>query len=145
MGSERTAEELGRIFPNTRIIVSGGNKVVETVPMAPALVVATPGAEPRVEDAGETESYYGAALLLGAGALLNRLDLRAGVDALCKWLAAVTIVAPSSKGGIVVILSNAGVPIIDTFLGLYVVGFAKLELDARREVRFPPAVHTAAI
>src|SRR5690625_8040266 len=34
MGSERTAEELGRIFPNTRIIVSGGNKVVETVPMA---------------------------------------------------------------------------------------------------------------
>ncbi|MDN6136361.1 primosomal protein N' [Corynebacterium sp.] len=145
MGSERTAEELGRIFPNTRIIVSGGNKVVETVPMAPALVVATPGAEPRVEDAGETESYYGAALLLGAGALLNRQDLRAGEDALAKWLAAAMMVAPSSKGGTVVISANAGVPIIDAFLGWDVVGFAKTELAARREVRFPPAVHMAAI
>lgn len=145
MGSERTAEELGRIFPNTRIIVSGGNKVVETVPMAPALVVATPGAEPRVEVVGETESYYGAALLLGAGALLNRQDLRAGEDALAKWLAAATMVAPSSKGGTVVISANAGVPIIDAFLGWDVVGFAKTELAARREVRFPPAVHMAAI
>ena len=55
------------------------------------------------------------------------------------------MVAPSSKGGTVVISANAGVPIIDAFLGWDVVGFAKTELAARREVRFPPAVHMAAI
>lgn len=159
MGSERTAEELGRIFPNTRIIVSGGNKVVEKVAKEPALVVATPGAEPRVEgerkastsnaaqssSPGDAGGYYGAALLLGAGALLNRQDLRAGEDALAKWLAAATMVAPASKGGTVVISVNAGVPIVDAFLGWDVVGFAEMELAARREVRFPPAVHMAAI
>ena len=149
LGSERTAEELGRVFPNTRIIVSGGNKVVEEIAFAPALVVATPGAEPRVlaskTDAAQGAVHYGAALLLGAGALLNRQDLRAGEDAMAKWLAAATMVSPAAKGGAVVISANPGVPLIDAFLGWDVVGFAQSELDARREVRFPPAVHMAAI
>src|SRR5699024_12687431 len=69
----------------------------------------------------------------------------AGEDALAKWLAAATMVAPASKGGTVVISANAGVPIVDAFLGWDVVGFAEMELAARREVRFPPAVHMAAI
>ena len=152
LGSERTAEELGRVFPNTRIIVSGGNKVVEEIPHAPALVVATPGAEPRVVACKVTEAtadgetpYYGAALLLGAGALLNRQDLRAGEDAMAKWMAAATMVAPAAKGGAVVISANSGVPVIDAFLAWDVVGFARHELNSRREVRFPPAVHMAAI
>ena len=153
MGSERTAEELGRVFPNTRIIVSGGNKVIDEIPHAPALVVATPGAEPRVtrsmgastSDDADTTPAYGAALLLGAGALLNRQDLRAGEDAMAKWLAAATMVAPAAHGGAVVIAANPGVPVIDAFLGWDVVGFAQMELTARREVRFPPAVHMAAI
>ena len=42
----------------------------------PALVVATPGAEPRVEGG------YGAAVLLDAWALLQRPDLRAVEDTL---------------------------------------------------------------
>jgi hypothetical protein len=48
-GAGRTAEELGRAFPGTPVVVSGGAAVVETVPPAPALVVATPGAEPRAD------------------------------------------------------------------------------------------------
>ncbi|MFH0410513.1 primosomal protein N' [Corynebacterium sp. L4756] len=155
MGSERTAEELGRIFPNTRIIVSGGNKVIEEIPHEPALVVATPGAEPRITQPKKTSVsstedkparlYYGAALILGAGGLLNRQDLRAGEDAMAKWLAAATMVAPAAKGGTVVIAANPGVAVIDFFLNWDVVGFAQSELEARREVRFPPAVHMAAI
>ena len=31
LGSERTAEEMGRAFPNTRVVVSGGNKVLDAV------------------------------------------------------------------------------------------------------------------
>ena len=58
LGSERTAEELGRAFPNTSVVVSGGNKVVGSIENGPALVIATPGAEPRVNGGA-----YGAALL----------------------------------------------------------------------------------
>ena len=51
----------------------------------PALVVATPGAEP-VAAGG-----YGAALLLDAWALLGRQDLRAAEDTLRRWMAATTL------------------------------------------------------
>ena len=61
VGARRTAEELGRAFPGTTVVTSGGDAVVSTVPGDPAVVVATPGAEP-VAAGG-----YGAALLLDAG------------------------------------------------------------------------------
>jgi primosomal protein N' (replication factor Y) len=46
VGARRTAEELGRAFPGTTVITSGGDNVVGTVGGHRALVVATPGAEP---------------------------------------------------------------------------------------------------
>ena len=58
IGNIRTAEELGRAFPGVPVVRSSGAEVVDRVAAEPALVVATPGAEP-VADAG-----YGAALLL---------------------------------------------------------------------------------
>ncbi|HDM2445066.1 TPA: hypothetical protein PZL09_003177, partial [Staphylococcus aureus] len=78
--------------------MSGGNKVIDEVPGEPALVIATPGAEPHVADGG----HYGAALLLEAATLLNRQDLRATEEALAKWAAAATLVSPHSKGGEVI-------------------------------------------
>ena len=61
VGADRTAEELGRAFPNTVIRQSGGGGVLAEVPSTPALVVATPGAEP-VADGG----------LCGCGAAATR-------------------------------------------------------------------------
>ena len=46
VGARRTAEELGRAFPGTTVITSGGDAMVAAVPGEPAVVVATPGAEP---------------------------------------------------------------------------------------------------
>jgi primosomal protein N' (replication factor Y) len=67
VGARRTAEELGRAFPGTPVITSGGDAMVAAVPEEPAVVVATPGAEP-VAAGG-----YGAALVararLGGGKL----------------------------------------------------------------------------
>ena len=58
VGARRTAEELGRAFPGTTVITSAGEAVVSEVDGRPALVVATPGAEPPASGG------YGAALLL---------------------------------------------------------------------------------
>ena len=57
-GAARTAEELGRAFPSVPVRLSGGEDVLAGVPAEPAVVVATPGAEPVAEDG------YAAALLL---------------------------------------------------------------------------------
>ena len=46
LGEGRTAEELGRTFPGVPVLSSGGDQVRATAPDGPALVVATPGAEP---------------------------------------------------------------------------------------------------
>ncbi|MBM0261933.1 primosomal protein N' [Corynebacterium macginleyi] len=140
LGSERTAEELGRAFPNTSVVVSGGNKVVGTIEHTPALVIATPGAEPRVKDGA-----YGAALFLDAGALLNRQDLRATEDCLAKWAQAATMVKPHFQGGRVIIAADPKLSVVRHLMSWDMVAAAAEELRARREVRFPPAVHFAAI
>jgi len=64
-GAKRTAEELGRAFPGIPVRTSGGQHVLGTVCDEPALVIATPGAEP-VAEAG-----YAAVLLLDGWALLE--------------------------------------------------------------------------
>ena len=50
-GERRTAEELGRAFPGVVVRTSGrdssGAGVLDEVDSSPALVVSTPGAEPR--------------------------------------------------------------------------------------------------
>jgi len=73
-GAGRTAEELGRAFPGVPLITSGGAAMIPTVPGSPALVVATPGAEPRAGGG------YAAALLLDGWMLLGRPSLRAAEE-----------------------------------------------------------------
>lgn len=140
LGSERTAEELGRAFPAIPVVVSGGNKIVEEVTSRAALVVATPGAEPDVVDGA-----YGAAVFLDTGALLHRQDLRASEEALARWMGAAARVYPASRGGTVIIAADRDLPVVDFLCRWDPVGAAAHELATRREVRFPPAVHLAAI
>lgn len=59
-GIDRFAEEIGRSFPNTPIINSSGEHIVESVASSPALVISTPGSQPRNYD-----GYAAVALLEG--------------------------------------------------------------------------------
>jgi primosomal protein N' (replication factor Y) (superfamily II helicase) len=92
-GARRTAEELGRAFPSVPVRTSGRDQVLDSVPGTPAIVVSTPGAEPVAEGPG-----YAAALLLDGWALLGRPDLRAGEEALRRWLSAAALVRPAGGG-----------------------------------------------
>ncbi len=139
VGARRTAEELGRAFPGTTVITSGGDAIVRTVPDGPALVVATPGAEP-VAAGG-----YGAAVLLDGWALLGRQDLRAAEDALRRWMAAAALVRARGDGGVVAVVAEAGIPTVQALVRWDPVGHAEAEVGAREEVGLPPAVHIAAI
>ena len=122
VGARRTAEELGRAFPGTTVVTSGGDTVISAVPADPALVVATPGAEPVAA------SGYGAALLLDAWALLGRQDLRATEDTLRRWMAAATLVRSHSDGGVVAVVAESTVSTVQALIRWDPVGHAEGEL-----------------
>lgn len=139
VGARRTAEELGRAFPGTPIVTSAGDTVVPDVGARPAVVVATPGAEPRAAGG------YGAALLLDTWALLGRQDLRAAEDALWRWMSAAALVRARGDGGVVTVVADAAIPTVQALIRWDPVGHAEAELAARTEVGLPPSVHMAAI
>jgi primosomal protein N' (replication factor Y) len=139
VGAGRTAEELGRAFPGVPVRTSGRDSVLSTVDASPALVVATPGAEP-IADGG-----YGAVLLLDTWALLTRADLRAAEEALRRWLAAATLARSAARGGRVVVVADGALAPVQALLRWDPAGFAARELAERRELGFPPAVRMASL
>ena len=133
-GAGRTAEELGRAFPGVKVRTSGGDLVLPKIPAQPALVIATPGAEPLAD--------YAAALLLDGWALLSRPSLRAGEETLRRWLAAAALVRP---GGTVLVHADAALPVTQALVRWDPVTFAERDLAERAELGFPPAVRMAAV
>ncbi|MBK5305281.1 MAG: primosomal protein N' [Frankiaceae bacterium] len=136
VGARRTAEELGRAFPGTSVRTSGRDEVMATVPDQPALVVATPGAEPVAEGG------YGAVLLLDAWALLTRADLRSGEEALRRWFNAAALATPQGR---VLIVAERGLPAVQALTRWDPAGAAARELADRTEVGFPPATRMASV
>ncbi|GAA2461454.1 primosomal protein N' [Streptomyces glaucus] len=139
VGARRTAEELGRAFPAVPVRTSGREQVLDTVPGTPALVVSTPGAEPVAEGG------YAAALLLDGWAMLGRPDLRAGEDALRRWIAAGALVRPQSAGGTVVVVAEPTLRPVQALVRWDPVGHAVRELAERAELGFPPVSRMAAV
>jgi primosomal protein N' (replication factor Y) (superfamily II helicase) len=141
VGARRTAEELGRAFPAVTVRTSGRDHVLATVPDGPALVVATPGAEPVAEGPG-----YAAALLLDGWALLGRQDLRAGEEALRRWLNAAALVRPRAEGGTVVVLAvEPTLMPVQSLVRWDPAGHARRELAERAFLGFPPVSRLATV
>jgi primosomal protein N' (replication factor Y) len=121
---------------------SGGAEVISEVGSEPAVIVATPGAEPRASGG------YAAAVLLDGWALLGRASLRASEEALRRWLNAAALVRPAgpgADGGSVVVVAESTLPPVQALVRWDPVTQAERELAERRELRFPPAVRVAAL
>ncbi|MEV5937691.1 primosomal protein N' [Streptomyces sp. NPDC051994] len=139
VGARRTAEELGRAFPAVPVRTSGRDHVLDSVPGQPALVVSTPGAEP-VADGG-----YAAALLLDGWAMLTRPDLRAGEEALRRWINAASLVRGQDEGGTVVVVAEPTLRPVQALVRWDPVGHALRELAERAELGFPPVSRMAEV
>jgi primosomal protein N' (replication factor Y) len=139
IGVTRTAEELGRAFPGTTVIQSSGEHRVAQVGERPALVLATPGVAP------DAATGYSAAVLLDADLMLARAELRAGEEALRRWLEVVAKVRPASAGGTVLVVGQAGLREVQALVRLDPVGYADTELAQRAEAGFPPAIKLVTI
>lgn len=138
-GARRTAEELGRAFPGAALVTSAGDAIRDSVPAGPAIVVATPGAEP-IADGG-----YGAALLLDGGVMLSRPDLRATEETLRRWMTAAALVRSAADGGRVVLGVDGSLPTAQALIRWDPGWHAALELAGRRELGFPPLVALASL
>ncbi|MEV5971222.1 primosomal protein N' [Streptomyces sp. NPDC051921] len=139
VGARRTAEELGRAFPAVPVRTSGRDHVLDRVPGRPALVVSTPGAEPVAEGG------YAAALLLDGWAMLGRPDLRAGEEALRRWIDAASLVRGQAAGGTVVVVAEPTLRPVQALVRWDPVGHAQRELAERAELGFPPVSRMAAV
>ncbi|WP_330473069.1 primosomal protein N' [Terrabacter sp. C0L_2] len=138
-GARRTAEEIGRAFPGFPVHTSGSGEVLASVGREPALVIATPGAEP-VADGG-----YTAVLLLDAWASLDLPTLDAPLEALRRWMAAAAL----AREGRAVVLSGApeavALPAVEALVRWDPAWLAARELAERRELGLPPAVRMAQL
>jgi primosomal protein N' (replication factor Y) len=139
VGAKRTAEELGRAFPGTTVRTSGRDEVLSIVTATPQLVVATPGAEPVAEGG------YGAVLLLDAWSSLSRAGLRAGEEALRRWLAAAALARAAPEGGRVIVVADRGLVPVQALVRWDPAGAAVRELADRSALGFPPASRMASV
>jgi primosomal protein N' (replication factor Y) len=137
VGDARTAEELGRTFPSTTVRQSSsGQHVLATVDSRPAIVVATPGAEPVAEGG------YAAVVLLDTWLALARPDLRTAEEAVRRWANAVGLVRP---GGRAVAVGDPAHPGLQALVRWDLAGFAEREAADRSSAHLPPASRLATI
>ena len=110
--------------------------MLATVDDEPAIVVATPGAEP-VAAGG-----YAAVVLLDTWLVLGLAHLRVEEEALRRWANAVGLVRP---GGRAVVVGDPAHPAVQALVRWDPAGFAAREAAQRREAHLPPASRLATI
>ncbi len=136
VGSARTAEEIGLALRGATVRMSSAaapGGVLARVGREPAVVVATPGAEPVADDG------YQAAILLDGWVALSRPDLDAGLEALRRWLTAAALVRPAADGGRVVLVADSGAAPVQALVRWDPAGLAERDLAERRQLGLPPA------
>jgi primosomal protein N' (replication factor Y) (superfamily II helicase) len=140
LGDARTAEEIGRANPGVTVRQSSsGERVIAEVDDRPAIIVATPGAEP-VAPGG-----YAAVLLLDTWLLLGRADLRATEEAFRRWANAAALVRPAGEGGVVLAVGESSHPGLQALIRWDPAGLARREIDERVSAHLPPASRVATV
>jgi len=142
IGARRTAEELGRAFPGVPVRTSGSGEVLAAVGSEPALVIATPGAEPVAD------GRYAACLLLDAWALLERASLDAAQEALRRWTGAAALTRGADEGGLVVLAgapSHTTLAPVEALVRWDPAWLAARELEERETLALPPAAVLAQV
>ena len=134
-GSNRTAAELGKAFPGSKIVELTAEKKSSVKQSPNQIVVATPGAAPRVPGG------YSALLVIDTDIWLSRQTLYAEQLALRDWSKAVDLLAPGARVHLNGLDESLGRP-----LALWQhVQLASAALNDAKSLKLPPATRIATI
>jgi len=128
-GSERFAQELGRAFPNIPIVSSEGEHILREVSSRSSMVIATPGAVPKVQGG------YSAVVVLEANRYFAQVDLRAHERARAQIFHAASRV--SRKGKVLIVIDSTN-PITASLSRWSPSILSMRDLKEREEAEFPP-------
>ncbi len=134
VGAGRTAEELGRAFPGVPVVWSEADRIVREVADQPALVVATPGAEPRAVGG------YRAIVLLDAR--VASPSLSSGEQLVRRWFGAVRLIRAEGR---VCVVADPALPEVQALTRWDSRWYAERELEERLTVGLPPASRVAEL
>lgn len=148
VGAAGTAKELAGLFRGVPVVLSSPSQpkgVVASVPNTPAIVVATPGAEPRVQGVDGMPGEYRAVAILDAWTSLYALGVDAREDILTAWMRAASLCAPRSRGGQVLILGETDSTLAQAMMLWDSRMVAAKDLAERAQTAMPPLVAAACV
>lgn len=128
-GIERFAEEIGRSFPNYRVVQSTVNQPIAQVGSDPALIISTAGVEPIAADG------YRAVVILQIDRFLAATSTSAAEQAYSNFFAASALL---SFSGTVALVIEDGSPISSAIATWNPATIAKREIEHRQQLRLPP-------
>ena len=148
VGAAGTAQELQGLFRGVPMLLSSLSQphgVVQQIEARPMIVIATPGAEPRVVNPDGTIGAYAAVAVLDAWTSLYKPGVDARVDTLNDWMRAVGMCAPRGQGGQALLIGETD-PVLARSLMLWDSSLlAAREVAERLETGLPPVVTAACV
>ncbi|KFJ06566.1 DNA replication factor Y [Bifidobacterium tsurumiense] len=148
VGAAGTVQELMGLFRNIPIVVSSPSQprgVIPSLDSKPRLVVATPGAEPRVRGRDGAPGEYRAVAILDAWTSLYALGVDARIDTLSAWMRVVSMCAPQSRGGQALVIGESDEGIVHALAHWDAASLANQELEERRQTALPPIYAAACV
>lgn len=148
VGAAGTAQELQGLFRNVPMVLSSPQQpqgAIEQVQDAPMIVIATPGAEPRVRAGGASQGHYQAVAILDAWTSLYQQHMDARVDVLRTWMRAMSYGLSRSDKGIGLIIGETDPLIAQALIKWDPRVLTARELAEREEIGLPPALSAACV
>ena len=135
-GIDRAAEEISRAFPSSPLVLSFGDVIKSEVENKSLIVLATPGATPKVKGG------YAAVVMLEGLKLFSHPDLRAQERARELFFETAAMTDPK---GVVLLCIDESHPIVASLVRWSPGAMIRRELEERLEIPLPPFVSSYVI
>ncbi|BDR54941.1 primosome assembly protein PriA [Bombiscardovia apis] len=155
VGAAGTAQELQMLFRGVPIMISTPFQprgVVERIDDRPRLVIATLGAEPKIqpsaskaEPQGASNGAYQAVAILDAWTSLYAQGVDARLDMATAWMRVVALCKPRVAGGQALIVGESDPALVQAVMTWHANLLAADELADRSETGLPPSTALASI
>ncbi|TCD54907.1 hypothetical protein EJ419_00490 [Alloscardovia theropitheci] len=149
VGTEGTAQELSTLVPGIPIVISTPHMargIVNEISDKPALVIATPGAEPIIRNRENGQAMgYQAIAIIDAWTSLYGSSLDQRIDTLTTWSQVAAMCVPRTQNGQVLILGEADRSISQALMVWDSRILSHREVEQAKQTGLPPSTSAALV